>query len=134
VDRGGLRTSRTLRVEAPPDAVWAALERLDAYQGWWPWLRAFDADALAAGERWTCRIQPPLPWSLELAIELQTVVPLRRVEAEVHGDVAGTAALDIAPARGGAAITLTSDLLARRGLTHDRVVDRAFEQFRDRAL
>lgn len=143
-----IRTHRSVVVDATPSAVWAALERVEDYPVWWPWLRELDGSTLAPGVRWTCRISPGLPWSLRLAIDLSIVEP-GRVEATVSGDVAGTARITLAShVTGGTTIELESVLQAERGATavlhrvapsvshqaHDRVVDRALAQFRARAL
>jgi hypothetical protein len=142
-----IETSRTVWLDVGADELWAALGRVDEYPTWWPWLRRFDGRALAAGERWRCRIKPPLPWSLDLTVEIDHVGD-RDVRATVHGDVAGTAAVAVRAARAGAEITLDSSLRACGGATealqrllpdvsrmaHDRVVDRALAQFSRRAL
>jgi len=142
-----LRTRRTVAIPAPADDVWAALERVDDYPTWWPWLRRFDAEALAAGQRWSCRIRPPLPWSLRFDVELRSVAR-GRVEAVVVGDIDGSASVDVRARGEGCTVTLDASLRAQRGPSaalhrlapaasrwaHDRVVDAAFAQFRDRAL
>lgn len=143
-----IQTHRSVVVDAAPSTVWAALQRVEDYPVWWPWLRELDAPALGPGVRWTCRISPGLPWSLRLAIDLSVVEP-GRVEAAVSGDVAGTARITVAAhVDGGTTIELESHLQAERGATamlhrvapsvsrqaHDRVVDRALAQFRSRAL
>ena len=42
--------------------VWSLISEVSQYRSWWPWLRAFDAVALAAGEEWRCEVQPPVPY------------------------------------------------------------------------
>lgn len=142
-----IATSRTVWLDVSPDVLWATLHRVQEYPSWWPWLHRFDGQALAAGERWRCRIKPPLPWSLDLTVQIDHVGG-REVRATVHGDVAGTAAIAVRAAGGGAEITLDSSLRACGGATaalqrllpdvsqmaHDRVVDRALAQFSRRAL
>ena len=143
-----VRTQRTVRVEVDPADVWAALHRVEDYPSWWRWLRRFDGQALAAGERWRCTIRPPLPWTLEVDVHLVAVAG-GRVDAAVSGDVTGVASVSIAtdPA-GGAQISLDATLEAAGGATallhrvapgasrwaHDRVVDAAVEGFRRRAI
>ncbi|HEX4903323.1 MAG TPA: SRPBCC family protein [Acidimicrobiales bacterium] len=145
---GQIRTHRTLAVDAAPATVWAALERVDDYPSWWPWLRELDARSLEAGERWACRIKPPLPWSMAFEVDLRRVGD-GVVRADIRGDIRGTAGVVVAPSgSGGSTVTLEAALSAQGGATallhrlapsvsrwaHDRVIDAAFAQFRDGAL
>ena len=41
---------------------------------WWPWLETFDAQPLAPGEVWRCRVKPPLPYTVSFAIAFDEVV------------------------------------------------------------
>ena len=145
-----VRSDRRFRVDAPPAVVWAALDGVDRYPAWWPWLRVFRARGLVADEAWTCVVQPPLPYRLRFRLHLDEVVTGSLVRATVSGDLDGWARLDLSPAAGtggGTDIRLRSDLaptsrlpramgslappLARFG--HDWVVDNGIRQFR-RAL
>jgi uncharacterized protein YndB with AHSA1/START domain len=141
-----LRTDRRYPLEDPPDAVWRALESVDDYQRWWPWLRRFDARVLASGERWTARIRVPMPWSLRFQLELGDVRAPTCVEAAIAGDIEGTATVTVEPSGAGSTIRLRSALAPRHRLLravnravpavsrrlHDHVVDKAFEQFAGR--
>lgn len=132
------------RLAAPPAAVWAALAAVGDYPSWWPWLRRFDARALAAGEAWRCTIRPPLPYAVRCTIALGDVAAGARVAADVSGDVTGTAAVTLDRAPGEATdVRIASELtarslparaasrvlpgIARRG--HDWVFDTAAAQF-----
>lgn len=143
-----VRTQRSVGVDADPTAVWSAVQRVEDYRSWWPWLREFDGRVLAPGERWRCTIRPPLPWSLRVEVHLVDVRD-GRVEAVVSGDVAGAASLSVAAGPGGGTrICLDAALDAAGGATamfhrvaprtsrwaHDRVVDAALEGFRRRAI
>lgn len=141
-----LRTDRRYPLDAPPDDVWRALESVDEYQSWWPWLRRFDAGALARGECWNARIRVPMPWSLRFRLELLGVRAPTTVEAAVSGDIEGTATLTLESSGTGSTLRLTSALVPRHRLLrmvnltvpgvsrrlHDGVVDRAFRQFSER--
>lgn len=141
-----LRTDRSYPLEDPPAVVWRALESVEDYRRWWPWLRSFDARRLAAGERWTARIRVPMPWDLRFRLDLGSVTPPERVEAVLDGDIEGTASITVARVGGGSTIRLQSALAPRhRWLravnrylpavsrrVHDRVVDTAFRQFAER--
>lgn len=134
-------------VDPPVRAVWEVLEQVDRYPTWWPWLRRFDGTTLATGECWRCEVSSPLPWTLELVVELGRVEP-GRVEATVSGDAVGTARVVLTAEGGRTAIAFDATLRAARGLprlahrglpglsrwAHDRVVDTALEQFCERAL
>lgn len=133
-------------MDDPPDAVWRALEAVDHYQRWWPWLRAFDARGLTAGDRWSARIRVPLPWALRFRLDLRSVAAPDRVEASLSGDIEGTASVTLAGSGAGSTIRLQSALTPRHRLlravnqllpgvsrrVHDRVVDTAFRQFAER--
>jgi uncharacterized protein YndB with AHSA1/START domain len=145
-DGGRLRTDRRYPLGEGPKEAWDALARVDAYHRWWPWLRRFDAERLASGERWDARIRIPMPWSLRFSLHLRDVQAPVRVTADITGDIEGTATVTLEPVGDGAAIRLCSDLAPRhrllRGVNrvvpgvsrrlHDRVVDRAFQQFAER--
>lgn len=132
----------------PPDAVWAALERTEAYPDWWPWLRAFDSVALAPGSRASFAVDPPLPYSVHLTVTLEQVVPAELVVARVEGDAEGLAHLRISEAGTGSELVLSWALEVRRPLLrllataarpvlewgHRWVVDTGADQFRRRAL
>lgn len=146
-DGGRLRTDRSYPLDEPPQRAWDALTRVEDYQRWWPWLRRFDARALAAGERWRARIRVPMPWSLRFDLHLVAVEAPERVEAEIDGDIEGTAVIALHTTADGASIRLRSDLAPRHRLLravnrvvppvsrhlHDRVVDTAFRQFAERS-
>jgi uncharacterized protein YndB with AHSA1/START domain len=138
-----LHSDRRYHVAATREAVWARLTATDEYQQWWPWLREFEASGLASGDEWRCRIRPPLPYTLRFTIVLDEVDEPRTVAARIHGDIAGSARVELAERDGGCEIRLTSALsprgraarimaelarpLARRG--HDWVLDTGARQF-----
>ena len=82
------------------DELWAALERVDDYTSWWPWLKRFDARprALQAGARARCVAKPPVvPVAMRFRIDIVEVVPGRRISTTVDGDLVGTASLQLTP-------------------------------------
>jgi uncharacterized protein YndB with AHSA1/START domain len=143
-----VRSERRFEFDAAPPALWAALGSVDDYPRWWPWLRRFEARALATGEEWRCTVKPPLPYVVRFAIRFDEVEVERRIDATVQGDIEGPAQLLIEPSTGGSAVTLTSSLrptntvlktaallgrpLVRYG--HDWVLDVGAGQFASRAL
>ena len=143
-----VRSKRRFEFDAAPPALWAALGSVDDYPRWWPWLRRFEAHALAPGEEWRCTVKPPLPYVVRFAIRFDEVEVERRIDAKVQGDIEGPAQLLIEPSAAGSAVTLTSSLrptntvlkaaallgrpLVRYG--HDWVLDIGAGQFASRAL
>ena len=138
------------RYEFPVDrpAVWALISDVDAYQGWWPWLRRFEAGGLAAGEEWRCEVQPPLPYAVRFRVLVDQVEASLEVWARIEGDVVGTALLTLEEHHDGCVAQLVSVLapgtkilrifsllappVARFG--HDWVLDSGARQFIARAV
>jgi len=143
-----VRSERRFEFDAAPPALWTALSSVGDYPRWWPWLRSFDARALAQGEEWRCTVKPPLPYVVRFTIRFDEVEVERRIDATVRGDIEGPAQLLIEPSGAGSAVTLTSSLrptnsvlkaaaivgrpLVRYG--HDWVLDIGAGQFASRAL
>jgi hypothetical protein len=123
--------------------VWRAIDATDEYQGWWPWLRRFEADGLHAGDRWTCEVRPPLPYTVRFTLDLDEVVTPARVRSTIAGDIEGTAALTLTDVLAGCEVRLQTALgpssrllrsvgrlarpVARFG--HDWVIATGFRQF-----
>ncbi|GAC1309440.1 MAG: SRPBCC family protein [Acidimicrobiales bacterium] len=143
-----LCSDRRYSFDCPPPTLWAALTRIEQYQSWWPWLRDFDANSFTTGARWTCVIQPPIPYSLRFGLTLEEVVPDRSAAAVIHGDIEGWARIELSPDGDGAGLRLVSELSASSALLrviadiarpvvqfgHDWVLDTGLRQFADRAL
>lgn len=143
-----VRSDRTYTFEADRPAVWAALTDVDGYPRWWPWLRQFDGEAFAVGERWRCVVSPPLPYVLRFELVLEEVLDRAVVTARLHGDIAGTARLTLVDAPVGCELRLVSELAARSGMArlvdrvvpglavrgHDWVLDDGIRRFRSVAL
>jgi uncharacterized protein YndB with AHSA1/START domain len=137
-----MHTERSVRLAASPPMVWRTLQQVDRYRAWWPWLRAFDARSLEAGDSWACTVQPPAPYRVTFTIDLVEVVDAEAVVAAIDGDVAGTARIDLVAGDGETELRLTADLQAARPwlqrverwarpiarFGHDRVIDRALAQ------
>ncbi|MDE0805563.1 MAG: SRPBCC family protein [Acidimicrobiales bacterium] len=145
-----IRSEHTHHVGRSVDEVWDAINRVDDYRVWWPWLRRFAAEGVVEGDEWRCTVQPPLPYSLRFTISIDDVEigpDERRVAATVAGDIVGTATLRLSPSDRGCAIDLGSVLrpdnralqvvskiapwMARSG--HDWVIRTGLHQFRRRA-
>lgn len=141
-------TDRSYQLPVPPERVWQALQQVDDYRVWWPWLRHFDAAALAAGEVWHCRVHPPLPYRVRFAVVLEEVRAPGLLEASITGNVLGRARIEISEHAVGSEARLVSSLRPSQGFLklmtrmagpvarfgHDWVLDRGAEQFIARAL
>lgn len=91
-------------------AVWRLISEVRHYQGWWSWLRSFEAAALRTGEVWRCTVQPPLPYAVRFRVHLDEVRAPELVSARIDGDVHGTAVLTLSDLHHRCAMTLRSDL------------------------
>ncbi len=143
-----IRSDHTFTFDADPDAVWRAIGTTDRYRTWWPWLRRFDAGPLEAGQRWTCEVRPPLPYTVRFVVTIDEVVVPTRVASTIEGDIAGTAVLGLVAHDAGSELRLTAALqpdntllrslgvlarpLARFG--HDWVITTGARQFARAAL
>ncbi len=133
--------------------VWAAMGQVESYRQWWPWLHRFEGGALALGDRWTCEVRPPVPYSLTFTVTLDEVVPAERVRASIAGDVVGRAEValqsdGVAAGAEGCEVRFVSTLAPGNGFLravatvarpvaqfgHDWVLDMGGRQFAERAL
>jgi uncharacterized protein YndB with AHSA1/START domain len=133
---------------ADQSQVWGALERVDDYPRWWPWLREFRAGSLSAGEVWRCAVRPPAGYVVRFDIVIDEVKRPGRVAATIRGDISGRATVTVTDATSGCDLVLESRLLAARSglrlLTrvapviarrgHEWVLDTGLRQFAERAL
>ena len=145
---GTITTEHRYVLPIGPLEVWNLINNVEAYQGWWIWLRKFHADELAAGEEWRCEVQPPVPYPVRFQVHIEEVKVAELVRARVLGDVVGvatlileehpegcTAVLSSSLAPGNATLRLVSRLaapIARFG--HDWVLDSGARQFIARAV
>jgi uncharacterized protein YndB with AHSA1/START domain len=79
----------------PPEEIWNALEEVDQFALWWPWLEDFrlEGDSLATGTVLHGVVAPPLPYRMELQIELTRCEKPDIIEALVHRDLEGEASI-----------------------------------------
>ncbi len=142
-------TEKALRFDASRTTVWNAMADVDSYRMWWPWLDTFDAEPLAPGAVWRCRVRPPLPYTVSFAIAFDEVVDERAIAVTVTGEISGPARLELSDAPdGGCAVTVTSLLEPRSGFLrvlattlppvarfgHDWIIGTGAAQFEKRAL
>jgi hypothetical protein len=143
-----VRSDRSYRFALAPEELWQTLTRTADYQRWWPWLRTFEGSAFGVGERWSCVVQPPLPYAVRFRLTIGEVVDARLVTATVDGDIVGDARLDISPSSEGSELHLVSRLAPSSAILravatlarpiaqfgHDWVIDTGLRQFTARAL
>lgn len=143
--------------DVPPGEIWALLERTGDFRRWWPWLRELSGDGLVPGGRNVCVVRAPIPYTLRFTVTVRELVAGRFVAADVDGDLAGPARLEIGPAEepgsaeetsGGTTVRLTWEMELRRPVLrtaarygrpvmewgHDWVVANGMRQFLGRAL
>ncbi len=67
---------RAFRLEDPPEAVWAMLERTGEFEGWWGWLGDFrlDGPGVEAGSVLVGVVSPSLPYQMQIRVELERCV------------------------------------------------------------
>jgi len=139
---------RTFDFDVPVAQFWDALTRTDDYVDWWPWLTGFDLPELAIGNVASMVIKAPLPYTLDVDVELVAVDPGRCIEGIVSGDVSGPARLHVTGAGGTTQARLSWELAVASTLLtglarvarpllvwgHDRVVGVGLRQFTAAAL
>lgn len=134
------------RFAAPPDVVWASIERTNDFERWWSWLGDFrlDGPGLQAGSILVGVVTPPLPYRMRIQVVLAKCVKPESIDAAVHGDLEGTAHLTLASEGDGTLATAewTIEMMQRSMRLagrvahpllrwgHDRVVDATVAGFR----
>ena len=143
-----VRSNRRYRFALAAEPLWERMTAVGEYQAWWPWLRSLDASEFETGSRWSCIVQPPLPYALRFDVRLLHVDAPTLAIAHLDGDIVGEARLEVTPDGNHTETRLVSDLapgnrtlravaglarpIARFG--HDWVLDTGARQFRERAL
>jgi hypothetical protein len=145
---GSITTVHRYELPLPREEAWGLISDVSKYRNRWPWLRVFDAAALAPAEEWRCEVQPPVPYLVRFRVVIEEVETAVRVQARVVGDVVGAATLRMEDTAGECLATLDSTLapgntalrmvsrftapIARFG--HDWVLDSGARQFIARAV
>ena len=97
---------REFSFSVPPDQIWAAIEDVEEFERWWPWLEGFhlEGDGLVAGAVLSGVVVPPLPYRMRLVVELLACEPPLAIDANVDGDLRGPARLRLRPDGPGAVV------------------------------
>jgi hypothetical protein len=82
-----------------PSDLWAAIEKVDRFGGWWGWLQEFrfEGEGLGAGSVLHGVVAPPLPYRMRVRVDIVRCVRNETLDAEVHEDLEGTARLAMRP-------------------------------------
>ena len=87
-------------LDAPTEAVYAALKTPEAWPRWWRYVEAVvlvrkgDAEGIGAVHRYTWSSR--LPYRLSFDMETTALAPPHRIEAVARGDLSGTGRWDLA--------------------------------------
>lgn len=85
-----------------PDQLWERIEEFDQFEHWWPWLTDLEIEGtgLARGTVLHGVVTPPLPYRMEVAVEVTDAEPARMIDAVIGGDVDGEAQFRFRPDNG----------------------------------
>src|SRR5262245_25983087 len=101
-------------IDAPPDAVYAVLQRAEAYPEWWPQVR----EAARVDDRTgTARIRSLIPYDLLITLrETHRDDAARLLETEISGDLVGWARWTVTARGAGARAVFEQDVDAHKPL------------------
>lgn len=79
------------------------MEEFDQYESWWPWLTGFwiEGSGLWTGSILHGSVTPPLPYRMQLRVELVECERPNAITAALSGDLIGNASLRLLPEVGG---------------------------------
>jgi hypothetical protein len=80
-----------------PEVFWDTFQNVDEFKDWWSWLDRLEGDTLKAGSVLTGVVAPPLPYRMRIRVELVRCDAPHSIDALVHGDLEGTARLEMGP-------------------------------------
>lgn len=109
--------SGTHRFDSPPQNLWEELKRVDLFERWWPWMKGvhLEGQALAPGSVISFTVDPPVPYKMDINVEVTVSERGRRIEGIVARDLRGTASLELEPEGGAALVHVRWDVeLANR--------------------
>lgn len=109
--------SGTHLFEAPPEVLWHELQRVDMFERWWPWMKQvrLQGEALAPLSIISFVVDPPVPYKMDIAVEVTASKPPEFLQGAVSGDLIGTAGLDFEPQGGRTSVAVRWDVeLANR--------------------
>jgi uncharacterized protein YndB with AHSA1/START domain len=131
-----------------PEGIWEALEEVNQFVLWWPWLEEFrlEGGSLVTGAMLSGVVAPPLPYRMRVEIELTRCEKPGIIEALVRRDLEGEASVALSSEGAGTRVEVAWTLemmqrpmrladrmahpMLKRG--HDRVVEKTVAEFRSR--
>ncbi len=141
-------TDRGFWFDLPPDQIWNRLEEFDQFESLWSWLSDFrvEGEGLQAGSVLYGSINPPLPYRMDVQVELVACDRPSAIKAKISGDLIGEAHLRFRQEDDGTLAEVTWTIEMRQpamGLAsrighpvlqwgHDRVVEMTVAGFRRR--
>jgi hypothetical protein len=121
-----------------PEELWAAIERVDRFGGWWGWLQEFrlEGDGLREGSVLHGVVAPPLPYRMRIRVCIVRSVEHVLLDAEVHGDLEGVAHLKMQPNPSGTTVTIgwTVEMMQRPMRLANRVAHPLLQWGHDRVV
>ena len=93
-----IRFETSVTFAAPRPFVWDALKKVELFDGWWEWMRDVHlrGEALTAGSTISFTIDPPIPYRMDVAVDVVDAVEGSWLEGRVTGDLDGIASLRLA--------------------------------------
>lgn len=87
------------RFEASAATVWEQLERVEMFETWWPWMKDvhLEGRALTPGSVISFTVDPPVPYKMDIRVEVSAAQRGQRIEGIVTRDLRGTASLELEP-------------------------------------
>jgi carbon monoxide dehydrogenase subunit G len=93
---------RGFRFDLEPHRLWERIQEFDQFEGWWPWLSdlRIEGNGLSRGTVLHGVVTPPLPYRMELRVELVDTEPARSIDAVISGDLVGQSQIRLSPEDG----------------------------------
>ncbi len=129
-----------------PHDLWLALEDVERFEDWWPWLEQFSLEGagLVTGATLHGVVAPPLPYRMRIDVELLRADRPHAIDARIEGDLRGSGELRLTAERGGtlAEVSWSVEMMQRPMRLasrfahpllcwgHDRVVETTLTGFR----
>lgn len=72
---------------------------MDMFGRWWPWMKRvhLEGQALAPGSVISFEVDPPVPYRMDISVEVTRSEAARWIDGAVTGDLRGSASLELEP-------------------------------------
>lgn len=90
---------RGFRFDLEAHRLWERIQEFDQFEKWWPWLSdlRIEGTGLSRGTVLHGVVTPPLPYRMELRVEVIDTEPATSIDAVVGGDLVGEARIRMRP-------------------------------------